>query len=981
MADFGDFLSVLSDDIFEERPVDLQEFLYSKDFMALPKLSPIQEEIVDIGSNIYYKDTWEKLYGLARALELTKRNKKELLFVLGKACHAPYTPVYNPDTGTWQRLDSFTSLHNRVVGVHDGEDKLIEQYATEAFQEGFGEMIRVTTQLGYVEDVYVGHKYLSFKKNKFYKRKRDKNVGTYQRIDELKVGDRIAIPLSLPVNNPIGHDLNEVTLVAYWVGDGCIPKKAKKTCLNIDFNEYEVESLKRYTNACDSLEITYSVKKHPTKKMFMVQHSGLLSNNKVVGDILDKYDMWGKGAGDKRIPAPIWELSNVDLAYFIACLWSTNGCVYLKKCEAHLPMPTAELCSISKGLAEDLQKALLRIGSPSSIRSRIPNYIYKGKKLEGQRAYYLTINSTDLFTKFSEKVGFMLKDNKAAKLKEGMAICLNKNSIYDRSSGEIYWDQIKNIEILPQGEYWTLTAPETHSYVGNGLVSAQSGKDLLSEIICARVVYFLLCLKNPAGYYGKPQDDAIDIVNVARDSLQASAVYFKGLKTRIKHCKWFNGKYKALALTLEFDKSITVHSKNSESEGTEGLNILLAILDEWDSFDKGDTTSNGDAMYKTLRGTVSSRFDDVGKLLILSFPRKKDGAMMKKYNEFVADKIVTKYSHTFVLNPELPPGTENNEFSVEWEEDEIISYKYSNVWALRRPTWRVNPTKTIDSFIMDFYADPADALGRFAACPQDTDGINDWYKDKAKVDATFVNLNGVGADGSIRLEPNSEKQYYIHVDLALKQDNAALALAHVEDFKRFKIASTVLDAAPHVIVDLVRYWKPSKDRPLDFTDIREFIISLRRKGFDIRKVTFDRWNSDQIMKALNEIGIRAEKLSVARDHYNEFALTMGENRLVGPDSELLKKELKTIIINDKGKVDHPGRTGNDLADAVCGAIFNATNLTPQKSGEIEIVTYADIKREKYDMQRTIFEKNNIINAPKTPIPAELKSFIEGIRIL
>lgn len=515
------------------------------------------------------------------------------------------------------------------------------------------------------------------------------------------------------------------------------------------------------------------------------------------------------------------------------------------------------------------------------------------------------------------------------------------------------------------------------------LLGKGAGKDLLSEIICIRIVYLLLCLKDPATYYGKPQGDNIDIVNVAKNAKQASNVFFSGLKTRIKFCKWFNGKYKPRAGDIEFDKNVRIHSLNSENEGTEGLNILVAVLDELDSFDEGDTTSNADKMYKTLSATVSSRFDENGKVLVLSFPRKKDGFIMTKYNDYVGEKIVTEHKHNFILNPDLPPGTDGNEFSVTWQEDEIVSYKFSNVWALRRPTWKVNPTKSIDNFVMDFYSDMNDALGRFAACPQDTDGINDWYRDKAKIDATFVNDNGVAEDGSIRINPIEGMTYYIHVDLALVQDNAAVAMSHVEKYGQFQIGSSLSDPAPFVITDLVRYWKPGKERALDFTDIREFIISLRRKGFDIRKVTFDRWESNQIISMLNEIGINAEKLSVGRDHYNELALTMGENRLVGPNSTLLIKELKTLIINDKGKVDHPGRTGNDLSDAVCGSVYNAATLTPRPQGDLELITYQDIKESR--VKEDLFMNNPGIKPISPPskhtMPDGLEAYLEGIRLL
>jgi hypothetical protein len=41
-----------------------------------------------------------------------------------------------------------------------------------------------------------------------------------------------------------------------------------------------------------------------------------------------------------------------------------------------------------------------------------------------------------------------------------------------------------------------------------------SGKDFTSTVACAYIVYKLLCLKDPARYFGKPSGDAIDIINV-----------------------------------------------------------------------------------------------------------------------------------------------------------------------------------------------------------------------------------------------------------------------------------------------------------------------------------------------------------------------------------------------------------------------------------------------------------------------------------
>jgi len=54
-----------------------------------------------------------------------------------------------------------------------------------------------------------------------------------------------------------------------------------------------------------------------------------------------------------------------------------------------------------------------------------------------------------------------------------------------------------------------------------------SGKDFTSTVACAYIVYKLLCLKDPARYFGKPSGDAIDIINVAINAQQAKNVFFK----------------------------------------------------------------------------------------------------------------------------------------------------------------------------------------------------------------------------------------------------------------------------------------------------------------------------------------------------------------------------------------------------------------------------------------------------------------------
>ena len=85
------------------------------------------------------------------------------------------------------------------------------------------------------------------------------------------------------------------------------------------------------------------------------------------------------------------------------------------------------------------------------------------------------------------------------------------------------------IEIMGEAEgsayFSKYTKNEIILQLGKG-----SGKDFVSTVACAYVVYKLLCLKEPASYYGKPAGDAIDIINVAINAQQAKNVFFKGFK-------------------------------------------------------------------------------------------------------------------------------------------------------------------------------------------------------------------------------------------------------------------------------------------------------------------------------------------------------------------------------------------------------------------------------------------------------------------
>ena len=533
------------------------------------------------------------------------------------------------------------------------------------------------------------------------------------------------------------------------------------------------------------------------------------------------------------------------------------------------------------------------------------------------------------------------------------------------------------IEILGQEEgtryYKKYTKNEVILQLGKG-----SGKDFTSTVACAYIVYKLLCLKDPARYFGKPSGDAIDIINVAINAQQAKNVFFKGFKTKIEKSPWFAGKYNAKAESIEFDDSITVYSGHSERESHEGLNLILAVLDEISGFAQEVGTGNeqgktADNIYKAFRASVDSRFPDLGKVALLSFPRYPGDFISQRYDDVIADKEVVTKHHKFIMNPDLPEDSEGNSLEINWDEDTILSYKYPGVFALKRPTWVVNPTRKIDDFKLAFYTDLGDAMQRFACVP--TYSTDAFFKQIEKVRSCMTLRNPLDQFRRFdeTFKPDPDKIYYVHADLAQRHDKCAVAIAHVDKWVNIQVIKDYAQVAPVVVVDAVAWWEPKIEGPVNLSEVKQWIQNLRRLGFNIGMVSFDRWQSFDIQNELKQVGMRTETVSVAKKHYEDMAMLVYEERLAMPGIDLLFEELTELKIMKNNRVDHPRKSSKDLADAVCGAIFGAISHTPKNMDqEIEIHTFRD--RPRVDM-----EKSNVIQYK--PMPDDVRDYLDRFNLL
>lgn len=455
------------------------------------------------------------------------------------------------------------------------------------------------------------------------------------------------------------------------------------------------------------------------------------------------------------------------------------------------------------------------------------------------------------------------------------------------------------------------TVSEVIAQCGKG-----SGKDFSSRCAFLYTIYKLHCMKDPLAYYGKAHGTYIDLLNLAVNAEQAERVFFQPLKNMMIGSDYFRDiGFELKKKEVEFyNRPIRLFSGNSESEAWEGLDLMLVVLDEIAAF-KTDGQLQGEraqrlsasAIYKMSKLSVMSRFPDIGKCILLSFPRYRGDFIQQRYEESAVEPKVLR---------------------------------------IKAKTWEMNPLITREQLEPEYIRNPIDAKSRFECEPPEM--IDAFFRDPERVRACFKGkweyvdagtdqekkvlheipeLNPINDDGTFKdwFKPSPGDSYprFIHVDLGQVRDRAALAMCHVPGTRRIETGFGTFENLPVVKMDLIHSWEALPGQEIDFAGIREF-IALVCKKFPVSLVTFDQWQSIDMIQSLNRRGIYSEMQGVKISHYDNLATCFYDGRFSGYFNRILvEDELLKLQVLQNRKVDHPSKGSKDLADALAGATWSA----------------------------------------------------------
>ena len=491
------------------------------------------------------------------------------------------------------------------------------------------------------------------------------------------------------------------------------------------------------------------------------------------------------------------------------------------------------------------------------------------------------------------------------------------------------------------------------------------GKSTEAVILGIYELYRMLCLKNPYTHYGLMPTDLITfaVLNITIDA--AEGVAWNKMQSLIQASPWFlsHGTIsKSVNPEWRPPKGIEL-IYGSQPRHILGRAVFWAFLDEV-SFQPNKDVNEQKRKAKELVNAalrrMQSRFqhgEDNPTILCIASSKRTDQSYMESFIEEKkkqdSKKVLVVDEPQWVVRPDK---VSKRWFKVavgnKFLDSEVLPLDVTDevLDAYRNRGYQILDVPY--GYYEEFQDDVNDALNEIAGIS--TTSSNRYFNGPklAKIKTnTYQNLFTkeiiqVGTDEPTqyydfidleRLQPGfKEKPLYIHMDLSESGDKTGIAGVWVVGKKPptedhpiskdlfYRLAFSVSVKAP-------------KGHDIDFEKNRNFIYWLKDQGFKIKMVTTDTFQSFDTGQMLKKKGYNYEELSVdavkkVNDRYvclpyQTLRTAIYEERLEMYENSFLTEELLGLERNNSsGKIDHTpsGINSKDSADAVCGAVFKAS---------------------------------------------------------
>lgn len=483
------------------------------------------------------------------------------------------------------------------------------------------------------------------------------------------------------------------------------------------------------------------------------------------------------------------------------------------------------------------------------------------------------------------------------------------------------------------------------------------GKTTVASIVLPYMAHWVLCLKDPQGFFDLMPGSRIAFMQMSTSGPQAKEVVFGDIKARIENSPWFTNKYpydKTFKNQIRFSKEIWILPGDSAETTFEGYNILGGILDEIDSHKVTKVKDYAEQGYTTIHGRITSRFQDRGFILLVGQMKKATGFAAKMYRDMKTDKGAyvcrMKIWESLGWGKFLNPDGTHNSFWYDISRYSETTEAYAEMMGYPETIIEVPMV-----YRRDFMNSPMKALRDLCGLPpavsapfihniDKVDEARQRWKRRYNLEHGPVDAKGNFADWFV--SPNGLKRV-IHVDVAYSGDGDALGMAMGHVAEMVEIEG---ERKPIIVIDFVLRLKAPPGRELFLPDIRKIIYNLRdERKFRIVKVTTDGFESTEMRQQLQRKRFFTDKISVDRDMlpYQDCYDTLMDGRLEIPPYltfanindtdmvDIVRKEASEL--SEVGnKIDHPPDGSKDVMDAVAAVIHELSGSRMYKAPSVSM---------------------------------------------
>ncbi len=519
------------------------------------------------------------------------------------------------------------------------------------------------------------------------------------------------------------------------------------------------------------------------------------------------------------------------------------------------------------------------------------------------------------------------------------------------------------------------------------------GKTTFASIALPYMVHWVLCLKDPQGYFDLLPGSRIAFMQMSTSEDQALQVIFGDIKARVQHSPWFVQNYPMddkFKNQIRFPKDIWILPGDSAETTFEGYNILAGILDEMDSHKVTREKDYADDGFNTIQSRIASRYIDPktkghrGLIICIGQMKKGDGFAARKYEEMKSNP------RAYVMRMSIWESLGWSNFLD--ENGERDSFFYDTKRKAVIPKLAAGMVKNDDmievpnAYAAQFANKPEKALRDLAGIPPKTndpfisltDRIDDcvarWIDKFGDESPVLPDMTPIPKFAKWFKAENDPRRRAVHIDLATSSngDAAGIAMGHIEGFDEIDG-----ETKAHVVIDCLIRLKARPGNEIMIADVRRIIYYLKEElGFRIHHVTIDGFQSTDTIQILKKKKYRAEYLSVDRNTlpYEDLREAIYDGRIDFPPYvtyvnhgdttkyQIAIRELQQLSDTGK-KIDHPANGSKDLADAMAGVVNTLMGDRSYRKGISSRTGRSDISNDEELEATGTAGQENVIKFP------------------